>query len=645
MPVLDHVLCVVAVLALGAGGLRVASLVAPRGLERVIAAAALAFATAVVEALVLGLAGLSGSSVALSAAAVATWLVARALVHEPELRPLDELLGWWAALPLARRAVAGALVGVWAVCQVWLLRHPTIGFDSVLYHLSEAVVWAGSGHAGARETLIRTLPVTSYPITEEVFASWSMGLGRSFVPVSFIVPAQIVLLGLSASCGLRHLRVGALPRALGTAAIVCVPAVIGWQSNGALTDPSSLAWLVACAALCAAARERPVLLAPALVAGGLAVGTKTTTAVLTVAVLAAAGWALRAELRALWRPLALAGALAVGAGGVWYLRNLFDHGSPLWPFVAAPWGDPLPPAMGTINESFAQHPRETVEVVGHYYTSRFLGGIVLLAAGAMAPLLAWRRRAVWVASAATVVSFVIWARAPFTGVPPQAVRIPEGVFSTTRYLAPAIAAAVLALALAGSGRGWRSRLAQLALAVGIAIEVVQTFRLGWPAVPSAATPLAGALAGAVLAAVLTVATRRRARDRAPAALRFALVAGALAAGALLAATANGYLRRHVESRIFANRVTGWMAHRPEDSRPVWSEPILLATLTSDHLRRRLRPIPHGEDCADVRRHARRGYVMIFIGPLPQAVGPRLSHCIARPPAYADDAYLIWTPES
>ncbi|HKP91898.1 MAG TPA: hypothetical protein VJT75_18165, partial [Thermoleophilaceae bacterium] len=585
--------------------------------------------------------GGSGSSAALAAAAVVTWLGIRR-VRAPEVAPLDELSRWWADLPLARRALAGALAGVWAVCQVWLLRHPTLGFDSVVYHLSEAAVWAGSGHPGATDPVIRTLPVTSYPITDEVFASWSMGLGRSFVPVSFLVPAQMVLLGLASWAGLRTLRVPPLPRTLATAAVVCMPAVIAWQSNGALTDPAALAWLVACAALCAGARERPALLAPAVVAGGLAIGTKTTTAILTLAVLAWALWSQRARLRGLWRPLALAALLALGSGGVWYLRNLLDHGSPLWPFVATPWGTPLPRAMGTVNDSFAEHPRETIRVVGDLYRDRFLGGVVLLAAGALAPLLAWRQRAVWIASAACVVSFLAWTRAPFTGVPPAPFRITEGVFSTTRYLAPAIAAAALALALAGSGRGVRARLAQLALAAGAGIELVQAFDLGWPTMPSATTPVAGAAAGAAVATIVSVASRRP-RRAPPRMLRPALLVSALALGALLTVPADGYMQRHADSGAFAHGLTAWMAGRPEGSRSVWTAPATVATLTGDHLERRLRPIPARADCAAIRAHARDDYVVAYVGRLPGGGARGPAACFTRPPSYSDDAFRVWAP--
>jgi hypothetical protein len=634
-----------AAVALGAAGLRAASLAAPRGLERVLAAAALAVAAAVVEVLVLGLAGLGRSPVALAAAAGATWLAARAL-PAPELPASAELRRWWQDLAPAPRVVAGALAGAWVVWQAWLLRHPTLGFDTVLYHLSEAAVWHGSGHAGAVEPVIRRIPVTNYPITDEVFLTWGLGLARSLVPVSLIVPAQVALLGAAGWCGLRAVALPPAVRALGTATLCGFPAVIGWQSNGAMPDPASLAWLVTCAALCAASRARPALVAPAIVAGGLAIGTKTTTAPLALAVLAAAVWIHRERLRPLWRPLAAATLLAVGAGGVWYLRNLIDHGSPLWPFVATPWGDSLPPALKQANDSFAEHPRETLDVVGDLYLSRFLGGIVLLAGAAAAPLLARRRRAVWLASAAAVVSFLIWARAPFTGVPPPAIRIPEGVFSTTRYLIPALAAAVLALALAAAGRGIGARVAQLTLLAALGIELVQAFRLGWPAMPSPLTPIAGAAAGAVAGAAAHGLRRRRGPPAlAPPVARALLLAAGLALAALLAVPASGYVRRHAQAHVFASGLSGWMARRPDDDRSVWSAPIVVATLTGDRLARRLRPLPRATDCATLRARARSAYVVLYVGPPPDAAVIAVARCMPRPPDFRDDAFQAWAPAS
>ncbi len=635
MAVVHHILLAAAVLALGAAGLRVASLAAPRGLERVIAAAVLAAATAVVEVLLLGLVGLSDSSFVLAAAAGLTWLAARR-APEPELAPRVELAGWWAGLSLPGRLAVGALAGAWLVWQAWLLRFPTLGFDTVLYHLSESAVWATNGHAGGTDLVIRRLPVTNYPITDEVFMSWGLGLARSLVPASLMVPPQVALLGLSAWCGLRALDVTRLPRALGTAAVCAMPAVIGWQSNGALTDPASLAWLVACGALCVASRSRPLLVAPALVAGALAIGTKTTTAPLALVVLAAALWIHRARLRELWRPLLAAALLAVGCGGVWYLRNLIDHGSPLWPFVAAPWGTPLPPAMESANDSFAANIKETIDVVGDLYVDRFLGGIVLLAAALAAPLLAWRRRAVWLASAAAVVSTVLWARAPFTGVPPLEVRIPEGVFSTTRYLIPAVTAAVVALALAGAPAAgvpaWRRGC------------WAPAWRSSWSRPSSSTSPPSPRRSRrwpARSSERRWPGRSRRCGCASPP--RPALVAGALALGALLAWPASGYLERHAQSKVFATGVTTWMAQQPDDDKPVYSAPLVLGPLAGDRLQRELVPIPRATDCAALRAQARRGYVLLYVGPPADRGVAALRRCMRRPPAFADAAFRVWAP--
>jgi hypothetical protein len=640
-----------AVLALGAAALRVASLVAPSGIERVLAAAAVAVATAVVETLALGLAGLAGESWLLAGAAVLTWLGSMRLPR-PELPPGAELRRWWTALPFARRVVAGALVGLVVVWQAWLLRYATLGFDAVLYHLAEAIVWIGSGHAAEVAPVMQRLPVTNYPVTDEVLLTWGTSIARSYVAASLIVPAQIVLLALAAWAGLRRLLVPRALAGLGVAAVCSLPAVVGWQTGGNITDPASLAWLVTAAALCLASRERPLLLAPAIVAAGLAIGTKTTTAPLSVVVLGAALWAQRGALRSLWRPLALGAVAAVAAGGAWYLRNAIDHGSPLWPFFAAPWGTPRPNAIESVRASFADDPRETIRVVGDLYTSRFLGGIVLLAGALLAPLLAPRRRAVWLASAAAVVSALIWARAPLTGVPPPALRIPEGIFSTTRYLSPAIASAVLALVLAGVAGGVRAWVARLVLAAGTAVALVQSFRLGYPTMPTASTPLAGAAAGGAVALAAHFAAARWGAHRAAArggslaaAARAAPVAAALALGALLAVPAAGFVERHARTGVFATGVSGWLAKQPADDRPVVSAPVTAATLAGDRLERRLEPLPAATGCATLRRRARDSYVVLEIGGPRVAGVTRLVRCIAAPPAYDDGSFRAWKPAS
>ena len=86
MPSAVHqVLLVLAAAALGGAAFRAASLAAPGGLERVVAAAPIAVATAVIEALLLGSVKLGGSAPALAGAAVATLVVAWIVLPAPPI--------------------------------------------------------------------------------------------------------------------------------------------------------------------------------------------------------------------------------------------------------------------------------------------------------------------------------------------------------------------------------------------------------------------------------------------------------------------------------------------------------------------------------------------------------------------------------
>jgi hypothetical protein len=216
----------------------------------------------------------------------------------------------------------------------------------------------GNGSLGAVEPIVPNLPVGNYPLTNEVLLAWGAGIGRSFVFVSLWSPVMAALLTVAAWAGLRSLRIPVGVAALVVGLLCAVPVLTHYQENGASTDLPALSWLVSAASLALASVRRPGLLAPALVAAGLAVGTKTTTLPLAVLIFGLGGFASRTELRRLVGPLALAGAAAIAIGGYWYLRNLVDHGSPLWPFVRTPWGDPLPPAIGPergVNASFLEH--------------------------------------------------------------------------------------------------------------------------------------------------------------------------------------------------------------------------------------------------------------------------------------------------
>src|SRR3954470_15798194 len=222
-PVLHHALLGVSVAALGAAGLRAASPLAPGGLARGLVAATFASAAAVAEALLLGLFALGGSTAALVVAAVATWVVARLLLPEPRVRVAEELSAWWGERSGAERVVLGAVVGAGAAWAAWQLRYPALGFDTVVYHLPEIVLWLQHGTPGSIQELIPDQPVGNYPLTAEVMVAWGMGISRSFVPLILLPWAWIALTAAAGWAGLRALRVPPLATALAVAAVCTNP--------------------------------------------------------------------------------------------------------------------------------------------------------------------------------------------------------------------------------------------------------------------------------------------------------------------------------------------------------------------------------------------------------------------------------------
>lgn len=651
MPALDHALLGVSVLALAAAGLRVASPLAERGLARVIAAAVLANAFAVAEALLLGLVALGGSQPALALAALATAAGALVWLPRPAVPLGGELAGWWRDRGAGGRAAAGAVVGAAGAWAVWQLVHPLIGFDSVIYHVPEMVIFVQGGHPGSVHDVLPGLPVGNYPLSAEVSVAWAMAIGRSFVPLTLWPWLTLALTAVSGWAGLRALRVGPVVAATATAALCTSTWVLAWQSNGSVNDPPALAFLAACAALCAMARGQPRLLAAAVVAGGLAIGCKTTVlpSVLVVLALGLLGGG-RARLRSLpWRAIGPAAALAALVGSVWYVRNLAQHGSPFWPISATPWGDPVPHSVAAIKTSFLARPRATIDVLGDAYLDRFGGGVVLLAAGVLAPLAAPRRR-VLLAAAVAVGGFLLWAASPITGLAP-AHTLPETVFSTTRYLLPVLGAACVALALAATD-GRRLRPLVVAVLAGTAVlNLVQTIRLGGTTAPTARVPLAGALAGAALAglagALLPRLARHTGRLRRPPP-RYAAVPAAMAAGALLAIPAAGFVERYGGTDAGPSAaIAAELARDPQfrdGSHPVATTPAYIGPLAGDRLEHRLEAIHENEDCAALTRRTTTHWVVAYGGPLGGNAPERVERCLPAP-AHATESFALYRPGS
>ena len=380
----QHLALVAAAIALADSARRVASLAGARGaLETVVVAAPFWAAAAGTWSLVLGLFALGGSTVALLAAALATWLVTRRLLGRPApIGPRAELLDGRAAL------YAGVAAGVCAGWVAWLVKYPGLGIDAIIYHLPEAAMWAQQGTPGSIEALSYSLPHGNYPVTNELLVAWLLGLGQSLAPALLWVPAMAVLLVCAGWLGLRRLGVAQGVAGLVLATVLLVPTT-ATQMIGPGTDLPALAWLVVCASLAAVAiaERRPALLAPALLAAALAVGTKTTAAPLALLMLGVGAYRLRASLRAIAPGLLAVTALGTVVGGTWYLRNWIDHGSPLWPFVALPGSDPLPPLLGLVDKSFIAVPGRTLgDGRAGTYFDLLAGGLLVLAAGLAAPL-------------------------------------------------------------------------------------------------------------------------------------------------------------------------------------------------------------------------------------------------------------------
>jgi hypothetical protein len=630
-----HVGLAVAVWALSAAAWRVAP---GAGLARLVGAVVLGAAAAVVEALLLGLVGLGGSSVALVVAAIVTWGAVRVAVPGRGLSAWGELLAWARGLDRVAALLLGAFAGAACAWTVWLFLHPALGHDMVLYHLPEAIQWVHGGQPGAVDRVISSVPVGSYPLTHEVLLEWGLAIGRSFVWPVLVTALVPVLIAAAGWLGLRALGVDRLVRALAVAAIVATPAVLASQSGGASLDPAALGWLLSCAALCAVAAtsREPACLAVATVAAGLAIGTKTTAAPLSLTVLLAAAWLLRRRLKAVARPLTAAAALATAAGGVWYLRNIVDHGWPLWPFSSAPWGDPTPAIIAHADVNFLDRPGETWSRLHDYYLHHFGGPLLVLCGAAVAALLA-RSRAVLFAAIATLASVFIWMNAPFTGVFGATRAFDIGTGDATRYLLPGAAAAALTVALA-SGRGCRLRWGCVALlGAAAAIGVKQTFDLGFPSVPAVGTPVAGLLAGLAAVAVLAWGAPRL---RLPAWLGPAAGAtAALALGALGAVAADGFVQRHGETGTRESPLAAWFAAEPrwrERADPVSSTWSLVGTLAGDRLQHPLVLVGALDACA---RRSRGDWLVVDRA---EARARHAPGCGVRP-GFSDLNYEAYAP--
>jgi hypothetical protein len=614
---------VLAVAAVGSASLRAAAALGARGLELAVAAPPIGAAAAGIWALALGLAGLGGSPVALLAGALATAAIAwRAW---PASGAGAALTATWAGLEGRQRVAIGAVTGAGLAWASWVLAHPSLAIDPLTYHMPESIRWVQHGHPGRVEILQYEFPHGNYPVTNELLVAWLTGLGHTHVPGLVWTAATALLAALAGLLGLRRLGAGAGISSTAIAAVLLTP-IACTQLIGPHTDLPALAWLWTAGALVAAAERRPALIAPAVVAAGLSVGTKTTSAPLIALLLGWAAWRHRAALRPLAPVLGAGVAAAIAVGGVWYIRNLVTHGSPLWPFVAAPWGDPVPRFLARLDVSFLDRPAETLRRNGHAYLDAVAGGWVVLALGLLAPLLR-PRRPVLIAAGVTVLAAITWMNAPVTGAADDPVL--DVSATTVRYLLPTLSAAAVAVVLAAQAVPRARPAIALGLLLACAWSVHETHRLPLLGMPSTVTLLAGAVLGAAAPWALG---DRVLRIRPP----LAVAAGVLAVAGLAFANHDFASRQAEAGWLRSARMVAWAAGQPaftDGSQPIAFAPEMVSTLAGDRLQHPIELIGQEESCAAIRRRLERGWVVLGTFPFAEK----------REPFSADDCLLPSPP--
>ena len=629
---LHQLALVLAVAALADAARRIAHAAGARGaLETLVAGAPFAAAAAGAWSLLLALFALGGSTLLLLAGALGVWaLTLRLLPSAPGTGPSPGWLQGRTALWL------GAGFGALAAWVAWLVKYPELGIDSITYHLPESVMWVQQGTPGSVELIAYELPHGNYPVTSELIVSWMLGLSQSMAPSILWDPAMAVLLLLAVWLGLRRLGATRPVAGLAAAGILLVP-VTSSQILGPHTDLPALAWLLVTAALCAvaAAEKRPALMVPALLAGALAVGTKTTAAPLGALALLVTGWLLRDQLRPYARWLAAVAVLGTVVGGTWYLRNWIDHGSPLWPFLETPGGDPQPRLLRLSDATFIEDPQAALQGVRRQiYWDILAGGLLCLPLGMLAPIAARRRLVVGLAAACAVAT-AFWLQAPFTGVPDDP-RFDVSL-TTTRYLAPAMAVGAAAIALALPSRWAAWLLGFIALA-----SFGETFSLRFKGVPWEPVVVVGAIGG-------WVAVRLGRRFEARLTTAPALAAAAVVAVLALTAIAHNFAVRHglVGGHVSSGAMT-WLAADPrfqDGDEPVAMAPVLVGPAAGDGLEHRISLIPAREPCARVRARVGHEWLLIGTEPLPTHLASYTAADCLRDvkPAFDDGKYRVYAP--
>jgi hypothetical protein len=653
------VLFTVSVAGIGSAAARLSRRATAAGDLRLAATGALTAAIAVAETLLLGLVGLGGNALVIAGAAVVTWLVVRLTVTAVGPSSIELARVGWARLGASSRALLGAATAVGITEAAYLIGRPVIGTDGLIYHLADPAIWVTDGHPGSMHATVSGLPIQAYPKTGEVLFSWAIGTARTPVVTTLVMVAA---LGLAAVCSwsvLRRIGVDQWVAVTLTTSLVLCPVVVT-QLSGPNTDLLTLAWVLCTAALCLGAINESALLPIALVAGGVAVGTKTTAIPIVVVLLAVTGWRTRHDLLRHRVGLTLASATALGVGVVWYLQDLAVYHAPLYPFSRLPSGPPLPPVITALGARFLRNPAAAVRVATATGYARGLGAGLVLAAGVvitalLLPTVRERRLRglIAITVAAATAEALVWSAAPFTGASGQ----PGSrtlVLAGIRYLLPGLALFAVAVGLASRAGGVLGLAARAIAVVAVIADLWanRSFQLGIR--PHLATIIAAALVGG-LVAVTVGATHTLSKW--PIATPRVLAGGiaVVLVGTMSAAT-HGYLGRHLTiaraAHVDEPAILSWLAQQPTWSNghlPIASGPVADALFAGPTFNHPLSVITEQTSCADVQAAARRGWVVLPTAPeppeVPGATSYDRSRCLTgEQPAFSAGGVAVYRPK-
>jgi hypothetical protein len=638
--VVDHLLLGVAAVAVWGASFRLASTFVDRGLERILVAGTFFTAAIVVEAMALGLISLGGTQAALVVAAVAMGLLALVLLPRSAVKVGGEFAVWLERTPTTAIVSVSAAVGLGIVWLGWALWSPVVGVDGVYYHLPQIVRWIHEGSPGSVDYINYIYPVGNYPLTNAVAQAWGLGISRSMVMVSIWPIFNMTVLVLAGWVGLRRLRLSVAVRVLAILAVATTPVAL-IELAGPLNDLPALSWLACGAALVVCSKDAPRLLVPAVVAVGIAIGTKTIALPLGVVILVGGVILHRRSLRPMARPLAVGFGVFLVVGSFWYVRDLVDHGSPFWPWSSSPWGDPVPPFLDQTYASFLSAPRYTLEGRYGLYASWMAGAVVLIL-GALALAAVRRDRSLRWMGALLFGLLFLWAAAPSTAK----AAIFDGSVSQTRYLLPVIglAAALVALASRGSRRWELLTLGTLSIA--LIWNLAQVFTGAFPTTAPELAIIIGVVVGAAIGAL--VGETIRGPFWFPSPLTGAGVAAV--AASLLALPAANWVSHHGDQRAnFDAGLAKYLAARDDfrdGDEPIWMTPLLVGPLAGDQLQHDVRLIPPTMPCSQVAGLREDGWVIIRKEQIwVDAIGYTVGGCLKEEPPLAEvDGFRIYQPQ-